>query len=220
MKNKDSLSIIIILAALGLPIFYLCYIYSSLPETIAIHFNIEGKPDGYGSKTTLVFTTILLDAVGLGCYFLMKYLPQIDPKKTAEQNPALLNKIGIVIVVFMGLLNLIILQSSVSNTIQINKYILPLLGMLFAFMGNYMQTIKPNYFAGFRTPWTLEDPENWKATHLLAGKLWVIGGFVCMISSLLAPAKIGWLLFMMITVIISIVPFIFSYRYFKKHQSK
>lgn len=40
-----------------------------------------------------------------------------------------------------------------------------------------------------------------------------------MIISLLAPAKIGWIVFTAITVIISIVPFVFSYRYYKKHQS-
>lgn len=219
MKNNQSLNVIIIIAALGMPIFYLLSVYTYLPETVAIHFNMEGKPDGYGSKSTLFFTTILLDVVGLGTYFLMKYLPQIDPKKSAGQSPVFLNKIGLVIVVFMGILNMIIIQSSVNSSFNGTKYILPLISLLFVFMGNYMHTIKPNYFAGFRTPWTLEDPDNWRATHLLAGKLWVIGGLVAAILSLVLPSVAGWIVFTAITVIISIVPFIFSYRYFKKHQS-
>jgi len=219
MKNQHPLYLVILLAAFGIPLLYLGWIYTNLPDTIATHFNLEGKPDGFGHKSTLIFTTLLLSLVGLGSYFLMKYLPKIDPKKSAGQNPATLEKIGLVIVVFMGLLNLIIIQSAVSNDFQINKFILPLIGTLFALMGNYMRSIKPNYFAGFRTPWTLENADNWRATHLLAGKLWVIGGFSCMIISLLAPAKIGWIVFTAITVIISIVPFVFSYRYYKKHQS-
>lgn len=219
MKNNQSLNVIIIIAALGMPIFYLLSVYTYLPETVAIHFNMEGKPDGYGSKSTLFFTTLLLDVVGLGTYFLMKYLPQIDPKKSAGQSPVFLNKIGLVIVVFMSILNMIIIQSSVNSSFNGTKYILPLISLLFVFMGNYMHTIKPNYFAGFRTPWTLEDPDNWRATHLLAGKLWVIGGLVAAILSLVLPSVAGWILFTAITVIISIVPFIFSYRYFKKHQS-
>ena len=219
MKNNQSLNIIIIVAALGMPLVYLASVYSYLPNTVPTHFNIEGKADGFGEKSTLIFTTLLLDVVGLSSYFLLKFLPQIDPKKTAGQSPVFLNKIGLVLVVFMGILNMIILQSAVNSKFNGTKYILPLMSLLFVFMGNYMHTIKPNYFAGFRTPWALEDPDNWRATHLLAGKLWVVGGLVAAILSLVLSSVAGWIVFTAITVIISIVPFIFSYRYFKKHQS-
>ncbi len=219
MKNNQSLNIIIIVAALGMPLVYLASVYSYLPNTVPTHFNIEGKADGFGEKSTLIFTTLLLDVVGLSSYFLLKFLPQIDPKKTAGQSPVFLNKIGLVLVVFMGILNMIILQSAVNSNFNGTKYILPLMSLLFVFMGNYMHTIKPNYFAGFRTPWALEDPDNWRATHLLAGKLWVVGGLVAAILSLVLSSAAGWIVFTAITVIISIVPFIFSYRYFKKHQS-
>ncbi|MDQ2752120.1 MAG: SdpI family protein, partial [Bacteroidota bacterium] len=35
-------------------------------------------------------------------------------------------------------------------------------------MGNNFYNIKPNYFAGYRLPWTLESEENWRKTHHLA----------------------------------------------------
>lgn len=220
MKQPSSISIIIIIAALGIPLVYLASVYNFLPDTVPTHFNFEGKADGFSEKSTLIFTTILLDLVGLGTYYLLKFLPQIDPKKTAGQSPVFLNKIGLVMVVFMGILNMIILQSAVNTHFNGTKYILPLMGLLFVFMGNYMHTIKPNYFAGFRTPWALEDPDNWRVTHLLAGKIWVIGGLTSTILSLLLPMTAGWIIFTAITIIISVVPFIFSYRHFKKHQPK
>ncbi len=40
-------------------------------------------------------------------------------------------------------------------------------------VGNYPGALRPNYFIGIRTPWTLEDPEIWQRTHRVAGKLWV-----------------------------------------------
>lgn len=219
MKNNQSLNIIILIAALGMPLVYLASVYSYLPDIVPTHFNLEGKADGFGEKSTLIFTTILLDFVGLISYFLLKYLPQIDPKKSAGQSPVFMNKIGLILVVFMGILNMIILQSAVNTSFNGTKYILPLMSLLFVFMGNYMHTIKPNYFAGFRTPWALEDPDNWRATHLLAGKLWVIGGLVAAILSLVLPRVAGWIVFTAITAMITLIPFIFSYRYFKKHQS-
>ena len=62
-------------------------------------------------------------------------------------------------------------------------------GLLFAFMGNLMHNIKPNYFAGVRTPWTLEDPDTWRATHRLAGKLWFGGGIFVTIAVLVLPVE-------------------------------
>ena len=29
-----------------------------------------------------------------------------------------------------------------------------------------------------RTPWTLEDEDNWRKTHHLASKIWFIGGLI------------------------------------------
>ena len=71
MKNSSLISTLIIVAALGTPLVYLAAIYQSLPQIVPTHFNIEGKADGFGEKSTLLFTTILLNAVGLGTYFLL-----------------------------------------------------------------------------------------------------------------------------------------------------
>lgn len=201
-----------------LPFIYLGSIYSGLPDIVPVHFNIEGKPDAYGGKSTLIFTTGLLSVVAAGCYLLVKNIPKIDPKKSAGLSPELSQKMAISIVVFMCALNIVIIYSTVNLSVNVGKIILPLLGLLFAFLGNYMHSIKPNYFAGIRTPWALENKDNWRETHLLAGKLWVAGGVLITILTLLLPAFIGFICFMCITVALAVIPFIFSYRYFKKHQ--
>lgn len=81
-----------------------------------------------------------------------------------------------------------------------------------------MHSIKPNYFAGLRTPWTLEDPDNWRATHRLAGKMWFAGGLVLAVLVLLLPLKAGLIAFMSVMFVIIIIPIIYSYRYFKSHH--
>jgi uncharacterized membrane protein len=94
--------------------------------------------------------------------------------------------------------------------------ILVLVGILFVFMGNYFKVIKPNYFIGIKTPWTLENEEVWKLTHLLAGKMWVIGGIAIVIGSLIVPEDINFYIFMSITAVISFVPIVYSYFIYKK----
>jgi uncharacterized membrane protein len=93
-----------------------------------------------------------------------------------------------------------------------------LVGLLFAFIGNIMLNIKPNYFAGIRTPWTLESEDNWCATHRLAGKLWFAGGILITILTLLIPSKAGFVVFMCCVGVLVLIPAIYSYLYFKKSR--
>ena len=63
--------------------------------------------------------------------------------------------------------------------------------LLFVLMGNYLSTVKLNYFVGVRTPWTLESARVWAKTHRLAGKLFFWGGLLA--AALVAvPAKMGF----------------------------
>lgn len=217
MKIKSFAGTLFILLIVCLPLVYTASIYQSLPETIPLHFDINGKADGFGPKSKLWFVVILMAVVSAVVYLLVNNLPKIDPKKTAGQAPGLYHKIALVIVIFLCALSIIIIHSSASADFSINKLLLPLMGLMFTLLGNYMYSIKPNYFIGFRTPWTLESEDNWRKTHQLVGKLWVPGGLLVTITSLLLPAKAGFVVFMAIICIITIIPLVFSYRYFKNH---
>jgi uncharacterized membrane protein len=162
MKKSTIAETLLIILILTIPFVYVAIIYPSLPATIPTHFNIEGKADGFGNKNDIWFSTGVLAAVAFGVYLLMSFLPQIDPKKKAGQSPGLYRKIALVIVVFLTGINLTIIRSSQSSSFEVGKLFLPFMGLFFAILGNYMHSIKPNYFVGFRTPWTLENEDNWR----------------------------------------------------------
>lgn len=201
-----------------LPIAYFIKIYHSLPNSVPLHFGWDGHPDRFGDKSELIFSVIILSAVTIGVFLLIKFLPKIDPKKTAGTSADTFKKISFLMVIFLSALQLFIINSSLQGTISLNKFLFPLLGLFFAYLGNLMHSIKSNYFVGIRTPWTLEDPDTWRATHQLAGKLWFFGGITITLVTLLLPAKIGFIFFISIVIIISLVPVIYSYLYFKKHK--
>ena len=93
-----------------------------------------------------------------------------------------------------------------------------MLGSLFAVIGNFMNNIKPNYFVGIRLPWTLENEDNWRKTHQLGGKVWVIGGLlIAVMGILLSPVWMSKIM-LAIIVIMVFVPAIYSYRHYQ--QSK
>lgn len=201
-----------------LPIAYVTYIYSALPESVAIHFDMDGKPNGYGTKGEFLGTQAIVMGMSAFVYLLLKFLPAIDPKKYVKYGEVTFQKLALGLVLFLAALDIAIAYAAVSSNFEVGKLILPIVGLLFAFIGNIMNSIKPNYFAGVRTPWTLEDPDTWRSTHRLAGKLWFAGGICLTIAMLVLPNKTGMIVFFVIIATLVLIPVIYSYIYYTKHH--
>jgi uncharacterized membrane protein len=172
------------------------------------------KPDRMGDKSEMWAVTGILAGVSILVYFLLNNIHHIDPKRRGRPQTGAFDKLAIGLVVFLAALNFIII-SSVKGSFAMQNLLFPLLGLLFAFLGNYMNNIKPNYFAGFRLPWTLSDDDNWRKTHHLAGRVWFGGGLVLVLASLLLPVQYTFPLFIAVVVVMSLIPVIYSYRLFK-----
>ena len=137
------------------------------------------------------------------------------PSTPMPNRPSVFNKLAIGLLIFFTVLNFVIIISASRGKDLVENLIFPLLGLLLAFIGNYMNNIKPNYFAGFRLPWTLNDDDNWRKTHHIASKLWFWGGLLLAITGLFLSFKVVLPVFISIIVIMSIIPAIYSYRLFK-----
>ena len=198
-----------------LPFVYLAYIWNELPKEVPMHWNASGEIDRWGDKSELFMMLIMLTGI---TYFVFLIIPYIDPKQKLQNMGNKLNNLHLILALFMSALAIYILysvQQKTSNPILI----FPLVGLLFAFLGNYFKTIKPNYFIGIRTPWTLENEEVWKKTHLMGGKLWFVGGLLMALTFLL-PNEMQLYTFLGITAVISIVPIVYSYLEFKKIKNQ
>ena len=200
-----------------LPFIYLAYLWNSLPQKVPIHWYFKGEINGWGTKYSLIGLVFLLPVL---TYILMLAIPKIDPKNRIELMGGKYFQIKFVLVGFMSVLALFIIYSSKSQTLSNPIMVFVLLGLLFMALGNYFKVIKQNYFLGIKTPWTLESEEVWKLTHTLAGKLWIVGGLLIVIFSLVIPENINFYFFISITAIISIVPIAYSYLIFKKLKTE
>lgn len=201
-----------------LPIAYLFSIYNALPQIVPLHYGADGKVNRYGDKSELIMATGVMLFVGALVYLLLKFLPAIDPKKKVKYGEETFRKIAFGILLFVSALNIAILYVTGHRNLPIDKIMLPIAGLLFTFMGNMMNNIKPNYFAGVRTPWTLESEDTWRATHRLAGKLWFTGGLVITAATLMLPSLPATIVFGAGVLALTFIPVIYSYVYFKNHQ--
>ena len=206
--KKEAPLIAIVLA----PFIYLASLWDQLPDTVPLHWNMEGEIDNYGDKSELILIPILLPLL---IYFIFTIVPMIDPKGKINQMGNKYFTLKMAMTIFMSILAMIIIYSVKNETLYNPNYIVLLMGVLFVILGNYFKTLRANYFIGIKTPWTLENEIVWKETHKLAGKIWFIGGLIIILSSLLLDQKTNFSLFIGITIIISLVPVIYSFFKYK-----
>lgn len=214
--KKSSTHLIIVLVLIAIPFGYAAYIYPGLPATIPTHFNYKGEADDYGTKDNIFLVPAIMGIVSFFTFLLLTNLKTFDPKRMKDADDSMMKKFALLTVVFLSMLSLIITVSASTPSINVTKLILPAIGLFFAGIGWMMPKIQQNYFAGFKLPWTLENVDNWNETHKVAGKWWMFGGLFQMISTLLLEGKWAFICFMAATIIMVIIPTLFSYRMYKR----
>jgi uncharacterized membrane protein len=204
-------------ALIILPYIYLAAIWAKLPDQVPTHFNLAGNVDSWSSKSTLL---ILPGALGLGIYFLLLIIPVLDPKKKIQQMGEKYYTFRFMLTFFFSLFTVYLLYISKAGSLKTPNFLIALIGVLFAMLGNYFQTVRPNYFIGIRTPWTLENEQTWKKTHRLGGRLWMAGGLMIAILSLIIRNNIALaVMFGTILTVMVVVPIVFSYTEFRKEKN-
>lgn len=206
-----------------LPLFYFLYLYSSLPEQIPMHYNSLNEPNRMGTRKEMLLLLLSLAALSLGVSALLRNIHKIDPKQKYAENSALMNKFAWAMLGFMSLLGLcIVFQTQIfarnEKLLFIDRAILSIVALVFTMVGNLMNNLKPNYFVGIRTPWNLENEDNWKKTHHLAARLWFFGGLLMAIMALSLPQPLNLYSFIAGAVIIVLIPFTHSYLLYRKEK--
>ena len=213
MKNSALFQNLFVVLLTVAPFCYAAMIWSQLPETVPTHFDINGNPNGFSSKNTALLPIFFMMALGLGVYFLINNIEKIDPKRANQLSKDTFNKIALLVVIFMSGLSIYIVHSMLQSTT--GSFLFVLMGLFFAALGNLMHSIQPNYFVGFRLPWTLSNDENWRKTHQLVGKLWFGGGLLIAFAALLLKSQQAIFFMIAVLIMVCIIPIVYSFRLFK-----
>jgi immunity protein, SdpI family len=203
-----------------IPIVYLALVWNSLPDTIPVHFDLQGNADKYNAKNDFLWFLMVMVGVNIGMYLLLTNIWRIDPKKYAAENKGRLQKIAFALVVFLAAIQCIVIYISTQGSTKLNlRFFFALIGIFWAVIANYMNNLKPNYFAGFRLPWTLENEENWRLTHHLASKLWFAGGLLIAAICIFTSTTVSIIAMFSILLTITVIPIVYSYRLYRKQKS-
>jgi uncharacterized membrane protein len=157
------------------------------PERIPIHWGLTGEPDNYAGKVWGLFGGPLIT---LGIYGLFFILPRIDPRqRNYERFWSKYLIIRTVIITVLACIQLVVFLWAIGTEVNMNITVPMIVGFLLIFIGNYMGKLRPTWFVGIRSPWTLSSEESWNKTHRLGGWVFVIFGLALLIA---APFQEKW----------------------------
>lgn len=209
--KKDYLLIIIVLAGFIVGAVF----FQKLPNRVPIHWDSNGNVNGYGSKFTAAF---LMPIVNLFTYLLFKVIPHIDPeRKNYDKFMGSYKLVEYITMIVLLVMEVFTLMYAVGFKVNISLICGLIVSAVLICIGNMMGRFRFNYFVGIRDPWTLANEDVWKNTHRVSGPIWVLGGIVNIVFSFIG-GKLAVYGFLVVIIIISVFPVVYSYMNFRKFQ--
>jgi len=202
-----------------------------LPDTVPMHYNMQGEINRWGSKYENFIILIAVSSTGL---FLQYYSNRL--KKTAnsnedyksamdaKRNVVVVDYVNIGVLIMFNIMNIFILymefhytnNTSTSIEVDIFKVLTMIIGIMFVIIGNVIPKCKNNSFIGVRTPWSMKNDIAWAYSQRYGGITFVISGIVLIVGACFFK-QIGALIFMSVIIAIdTIVSIYLSYVAYKK----
>jgi len=207
LKFAKIASLAAVVAAAGFSL----WARTQLPDApIATHFDAAGHIDGYmprdmaltfGPAFALVLVLIMLWVI-----------PAIMPKKgSLERSSEAYGAVVVVLALFLGFVHFGLIARALHYPIDIPRWALAGIGLLFIVIGNYLPKTRYNYVMGIRSPWTLSSEEVWDRTHRLAGPLHVLLGLAVLADAIVAPFPQAYIFMIGAAVAVTIICLIYAY---------
>ena len=187
-----------------------------MPDTIPTHFGPSGAPDDWGSK----YTVLMYPGILLLTSILAVPMIKMDPKKkNYERFSKYYYDFFFVFALFFTAMEIANVAIAVGVDVNMGTVACFMAGVLMVFIGNMMPKIKQNYFFGIRTPWALNDEENWFKTHRMGGKTFAVGGVAIMAATIIPGEAKAWI-FLPLILAMTGIPLVYSYLLFKRKQDE
>ena len=211
-KLFDKKIIVLLIIAVISLIGHVC-IYPMLPDWIPIQWSSDGSVSNWGAK----YMDLVLAALPILILLFMKAAPYIDPRRANyRKHPHAYDIVIVGVTLLLIVCSWLSAFSGLGYDVNIQTLIPAGIGILFIALGNTMPQIRPTYFFGIKTPWTLENPDVWRKTHKFGGILY--GVFFLLSAFLGSEVFVHGILVPVILGSVAIL-YIYSYIVYRKIQS-
>jgi len=213
-KRLFALSTLICL----LPVVLYLIVWSRLPEQMGMHWGSSGvEPSWTMPRAWAIFVLPVFLAI---VHILVVVFVHHDPKRE-KQPKAMQNLIFWLLPIISIFANLVLLLMNLNENFPIGTATLVFVGLLFIILGNYMPKFRQNYTMGIRTPWALNNADNWNKTHRLGGVLFMLSGLLLVICAVLPLPDWGFFVLLGAAIVpVVVVPVLYSFVLYRRTEHR
>jgi len=157
--------------------------WPSAPKTMPVHWGLNGQPNGYGDRFEGL---LLMPLMALVIYLVMLFVPRLDPGRlNYDRFAGPYYAIRASAIALLALLYTLVLLAARGVPVDMSRFVALAVGAMLFVLGNVLGKVRPNWFVGVRTPWTLSSKRSWTRTNRLEGWVFVVGGVALMAAGVL-----------------------------------
>lgn len=192
-------------------------VFHRLPAEIPTHWNLSGEVDGWSPRFPGAF---IAPAVATVLWLLIRFQARFDPRREeVVRSTRTRSLLAEILVAFMAVLEVLTLGIALGWPLDMSEALWPLLGLLLVAMGNYLPRVRPNWFIGVRTPWTLANDVVWQKTHRLAGWTFVAAGLLTA-AAMFLPVRVRPFVGAGAVLLAAVVPVAYSFLRWRREARR
>jgi uncharacterized membrane protein len=178
-------------ALLAVVIAFTAWAWIQIPDAalIATHWNASGQTNGTMHKMPALLLGPAMMAVLLLVFWATT---KIEPRRNNLARSRTFIAVG-----FGGglaisaLAQVHVVLTALGKPLPVTETMLPAVAILVIVLGNFMGKTRSNFFAGMRTPWTLESDYSWEKTNRWTGRFFVLSGMATLAALLVSSAAVA-----------------------------
>ncbi len=224
IKNGLIASVVFIIAMLALSVWAMPLL--PIDGQFATHWNINGEADDFSGRNTVLW---LMPGIGFAMAVVFSILPSIDPRRKnllRSGLPYQIAWIGMLCILALAHAMMVLNATKIVNLVDITtgpdllRWMAVFAGVFVTALGAVMGKIRPNWFMGVRTPWTLSSDLAWDKTHRFTGWLFMLTGLVTVAAALVLIPR--WAMTILIVGMIGsgLLAVIYSYLVWKSDPAR
>ena len=153
-------------------------VYPELPARMATHWGASGEVDGTMSRLA---GALFLPMFSIGIYAVLLVAPRLDSdKQNIESFRGAYEWFAAGMMWFLGYVHGLVLLWNLGVRPPIGAALAPGLAAVLYASGALVERAEPNWIAGVRTPWTLDDDTVWERTNRRAALALKLAGVLAL----------------------------------------
>jgi uncharacterized membrane protein len=185
---------------------------------IASHWGFDGRVNGTLPKTAGL---LVLPAIGLAMCALLAVIPAIEPRR---ENLIASRKAFVAIwlgaLAAIAIAHAVMVTNALGYAVDVPGVLIVAVAGVIAVAGNYLGKVRPNFFVGIRTPWTLSSDLAWEKSHRVLGRLFVFSALITLAVRFAVTVEAGYIALAATLTSSAIVAIASSYVYWKQDPER